>query len=155
MTLGITIACDFDHIFHNSAQTSLDDPPTITWLLPPFLAIDMELSSLLALPHADLVTQLAYSPSSTHLLSASSDASLAVYRRSSDGVFSKVEQWKAHDGPVGGVGWAGDEWGVVCASWGWDRRVCVWREDPDGEFGNLPLPSLPTFDPRISACSAG
>jgi protein transport protein SEC13 len=93
----------------------------------------MELSSLLSLPHQDLLTSLAYSPSSTYLLTASADHTLALFRRSpAIGTFTPVDRWKAHDGPVGGVAWAGEEWGVVCASWGWDRRVCVWREDVDG-----------------------
>lgn len=108
----------------------------------------MELSSILPSPHSDLLTALAYSPSSSHLLLASADSTLALFRRSpATGLFAADDRWKAHDGPVGGVAWAGEEWGVVCASWGWDRRICVWREDVDGP--SLPLP----FPPRASLAS--
>ncbi|GAA97492.1 uncharacterized protein L969DRAFT_83794 [Mixia osmundae IAM 14324] len=102
----------------------------------------MAQTSLLSSTARDLLTSLAFAPtSSPNLLATSSiDGQVRVHARGSDtGAWTEICVFTAHEGgPVLKVVWAPMEWGAVLATAGCEGAVRIWEETEDSAMGILP-----------------
>ncbi|KAI0263101.1 WD40-repeat-containing domain protein [Gloeopeniophorella convolvens] len=81
--------------------------------------------------HNDLVTDAAYDFYGLRLATCSLDQRIKVWQLDeSDGNWTAVAEWKAHDAAVTKLSWAHPEFGSVLASASFDRTVKVWEETP-------------------------
>lgn len=68
------------------------------------------------------------------LATASSDRSVKIFDMA-DGTQKEIAKLQGHDGPVWQVAWAHPKiQGNILASCGYDGRVCLWMEGPDGQW---------------------
>jgi len=104
-------------------------------------------TALLNSSHHDLLTSIAFSPLSPHLLATSSlDAHIRIHSRSEESSsddassgWKEVDSFRAHDGPVLVIRWGEGEWGDLLASGGSDGSVRVWeRSGPSNQAGGQP-----------------
>ncbi|KAH9974748.1 WD40-repeat-containing domain protein [Lactifluus volemus] len=88
-------------------------------------------TSLIQNAHGDLVTDAAYDFYGVRLATCSLDHRIKIWRLDeSDGTWTAVADWKAHDAAVTKLSWAHPEFGSVLASSSFDRTVKVWEETP-------------------------
>ncbi|KAH9984486.1 WD40-repeat-containing domain protein [Russula vinacea] len=81
--------------------------------------------------HADLVTDAAYDFYGVRLATCSLDHRIKIWQLDeSDGTWTAVADWKAHDAAVTKLSWAHPEFGSVLASSSFDRTVKIWEEIP-------------------------
>jgi len=88
-------------------------------------------TSLIQNAHGDLVTDAAYDFYGVRLATCSLDHRIKVWQLDeSDGNWTPVADWKAHDAAVTKLSWAHPEFGSVLASSSFDRTVKIWEETP-------------------------
>ncbi|QRV81898.1 nucleoporin SEH1 [Ceratobasidium sp. AG-Ba] len=93
-------------------------------------------SSVIPSTHADLITDTAYDYHGLKLATAGIDQKIKIWKLNElSGVWSMIDEWKAHDAPVAKIAWAHPEFGTLIASCSYDRTVKIWedaRSAPDG-----------------------
>ncbi|KAG8704231.1 hypothetical protein FRC08_002351, partial [Ceratobasidium sp. 394] len=97
-------------------------------------------SSVIPSTHADLITDTVYDYHGLKLATAGIDQKIKIWKLNElTGVWSMVDEWKAHDAPVAKVAWAHPEFGTLIASCSYDRTVKIWEDArgiPDAPGGS-------------------
>ncbi|TFK39244.1 WD40-repeat-containing domain protein [Crucibulum laeve] len=79
--------------------------------------------------HSDLVTDASYDFYGLHLATCSLDQRIKIWQLDeSNGTWSVVDDWKAHDAAVSKLSWAHPEFGSIIASGSFDRTVKIWEQ---------------------------
>ncbi|KAF8700051.1 WD40 repeat-like protein, partial [Rhizoctonia solani] len=86
-------------------------------------------SSVIPSTHADLITDTVYDYYGVKLATGGIDQKIKIWKLNElTGVWSMVDEWKAHDAPVAKIAWAHPEYGTLLASCSYDRTVKIWED---------------------------
>ncbi|CAE7101963.1 unnamed protein product [Rhizoctonia solani] len=86
-------------------------------------------SSVIPSTHADLITDTVYDYYGLKLATGGIDQKIKIWKLNElTGVWSMVDEWKAHDAPVSKIAWAHPEFGNLIASCSYDRTVKIWED---------------------------
>ncbi|KAJ1302182.1 hypothetical protein OPQ81_001009 [Rhizoctonia solani] len=86
-------------------------------------------SSVIPSTHADLITDTVYDYYGLKLATGGIDQKIKIWKLNElTGVWSIVDEWKAHDAPVAKIAWAHPEYGNLIASCSYDRSVKIWED---------------------------
>ncbi|CAE6369012.1 unnamed protein product [Rhizoctonia solani] len=86
-------------------------------------------SSVIPSTHADLITDTVYDYYGLKLATGGIDQKIKIWKLNElTGVWSMVDEWKAHDAPVAKIAWAHPEYGTLLASCSYDRTVKIWED---------------------------
>ncbi|KAF8755447.1 WD40 repeat-like protein [Rhizoctonia solani] len=86
-------------------------------------------SSVIPSTHADLITDTVYNYYGVKLATGGIDQKIKIWKLNElTGVWSMVDEWKAHDAPVAKIAWAHPEYGTLLASCSYDRTVKIWED---------------------------
>jgi len=86
--------------------------------------------------HLDMVHDAQLDYYGRRLATCSSDRTVKVFDLSGDQRV-QIADLKGHEGPVWQVAWSHPKYGSLLASASFDHRVIIWKEGPDGQWGQV------------------
>lgn len=86
--------------------------------------------------HVDMVHDAQFDYYGRRLATCSSDRTIKIFEIVGDNR-QHIADLQGHEGPVWQVSWAHPKYGNILASCSFDHRVILWREGPDGQWGQI------------------